>query len=354
MLIDDFKSIISIDMRHLHNDFLDCKTAKSSIKIVKNYDYDEPLLNENQRLNFFPVQHHDIYDLYKKAKKSFWDVDEVDMSKDRVDFKTLDSNAQHFIKNILGFFATADATVSLNISYNFIDDIKNYEIQVAYQFQVMMEGIHSEMYSIMIDEIIDDMDEKESLFNAIKTVPCIEYKNAWAIKWAYSNAPFRQRLVANAIVEGIFFSGSFCAIFWIKEKNIMPGFTQSNELISRDENMHCEFACCIYKKLKHKMENHEIYEMINDAVKVEKAFINDSLNVEMIGMNRTLMSQYIEYVADVLLQNLGYNALYKVKCPFEFMMKFNIQVKSNFFETRTTAYKRAGPISNKAIITDDF
>lgn len=353
MLASVFQNVIKTDVR-ASSKFLDSKTAKSNLKIVRNFDNDEPLLLEPQRLSFFPVVYQDVYDLYKKAKKAFWDVDEVDMTKDRSHFKALDSNTQHFIKNILGFFATADGTVALNISYNFIDDIKNFEIQIAYQFQVAMEGVHSEMYSIMIDEIVDNHEEKQQLFDAVKTVPCIEYKNAWAVKWAYSGAPFRQRLVANAIVEGIFFSGSFCAIFWIKEKNVMPGFTQSNELIARDERMHCDFACCIYDKIKHKMSNEEIYEMFDDAVKVEKAFINDSLRCDLIGMNPDLMGEYIEYVADVLLQNLGYAPLYKSQCPFEFMKKFNVQVKTNFFETRTTAYKRAGPITGKAVISDDF
>ena len=220
------------------NLFLDSKTAKSVIKIVKDYSHLEPLLLEEQRLNAFPIIHNDIWALYKKQLSAFWTVSEVKMDQDRNNFIQIkDKNIQHFIKNILAFFATADGSVILNISTNFVNDIKNFEIQMCYNFQVAMEGIHSEMYSVLIDEIVQDKDEKEQLLNAVNTMPCIKEKNAWGIKWAYSGAPFIQRLVANAIVEGIFFSGSFCAIFWLKNMNIMPGLCQSNELISRDENM---------------------------------------------------------------------------------------------------------------------
>lgn len=338
------------------NLFLDSKTAKSVIKIVKDYSHLEPLLLEEQRLNAFPIIHNDIWALYKKQLSAFWTVSEVKMDQDRNNFIQIkDKNIQHFIKNILAFFATADGSVILNISTNFVNDIKNFEIQMCYNFQVAMEGIHSEMYSVLIDEIVQDKDEKEQLLNAVNTMPCIKEKNAWGIKWAYSGAPFIQRLVANAIVEGIFFSGSFCAIFWLKNMNIMPGLCQSNELISRDENMHCEMAYLIYNKLVNKMSDIEIKEMISDAIDIEKRFINDSLRCNLIGMNPKLMSQYIEYVADVLLINLGHTKLYNSENPFAFMKDaFNLQIKNNFFERKSTSYQRAKATTSINKMSDDF
>ena len=335
---------------------LDDKNNKSLIKMVKDYSHLEPLLLEQQRLNAFPIKHYDIYELYNRQTQSFWNINEIKMDQDRNDFLQIkNKNIQHFIKNILAFFATADGAVILNISTNFVNDIKNFEIQLCYNWQVAMEGIHSVMYSVLIDQIVQDKTEKDILLNAANTMLCIQEKNKWGIKWAYSGAPFIQRLVANAIVEGIFFSGSFCAIFWIKEMNIMPGLCQSNELISRDENMHCEMAYLVYNKLLYKMSDDEIKEMVSDAIEIEKRFINDSLRCDLIGMNPKLMAQYIEYVADVLLINLGHGKLYNSLNPFTFMKDaFNLQIKNNFFERKSTSYQRAKVTSTVTSITDDF
>ena len=338
------------------NLFLDGKTAKSAIKIIKDYSHLEPLLLEKQRLATFPIKHQDIWQLYKKQLRAIWTVEEVKMDQDRNDFMRIkDKNIQHFIKNVLAFFSTADGSVILNISTNFVNDIKSFDIQTCYNFQVAMEGIHAEMYSVLIDEIVQDKEEKDRLQNAVNTMPCIKEKNAWGIKWAYSGAPFIQRLVANAIVEGIFFSGSFCAIFWLKNMNIMPGLCQSNELISKDENMHCEMAYLVYKKLQYKMTDEEIKEMVADAIEIEKRFINDSLRCDLIGMNSTLMAQYIEYVADVLLINLGHTKLYNSLNPFAFMTDaFNLQIKNNFFERKSTSYQRPKHTAVADEITEDF
>jgi ribonucleotide reductase beta subunit family protein with ferritin-like domain len=336
------------------NNFLDKKTALTSLKMVVNYDNKEPILNGDEQLGYFPIRYNRIQEMYKRQKKCFWDVDEIDMSHDKDHFKKLNFNEQHFIKNILGFFATADAVVVDNICDNFIEDVKDRTIKTLYQYQAMMENIHAEMYGILINEIIDNEQEKQELFDAVKTVPCIQSKNAWSLKWAYSGAPFRQRVVANAIVEAVFFQGSFCAVYWIKERNIMPGLTQSNELIARDEGMHCETAYILYSYLLYPMEESEIHEMVNDAVLVEKEFINDSLKCDMIGMNPILMSQYIEYIADNLLVEFGYNRLYDSKNPFAFMENINLDIKGNFFEVRNTSYKRAETTQGKITVDEDF
>ena len=320
---------------------LDSSAGKSSLNITTNYDEIEPLLLEKTRLSVYPIIHNDIWHLYMKQRKAFWVPEEVLMSNDKTDFNRLDEITQNFIKNILGFFASADGSVITTIMDRFLEDIKVLEIQYGYQYQASMECIHADMYGRLINELISSEEEKIKLFNAVETMPCISEKNTWGRKWAYSNASYAQRLIANAIVEGIFFSGSFCAIYWLKKKNILPGLCQSNELISRDENMHCEFACTIYKnKIVNKLPVEIVYEMVSDAVNIEKKFINESLKCGLIGMNPQLMSQYIEYVADILLQNLDYGILYDAKQPFEFMDNFNLQIKSNFFEVRTTSYKK--------------
>lgn len=323
--------------------------------ISTKLQYDEPIMREKHRLTIYPIVHNDIWELYLKQRKAFWVPEEVQLDKDRHDFMKLNKETQNFIKNILAFFATADGAVIMNISDNFINDIEVTEIQQCYNYQIMMEGIHADMYGLLINEIIQDLDEKHRMFNAVTYVPCIKEKNDWGLKWAYSGAPFVQRLVANAIVEGIFFSGSFCAIYWLKTKNIMEGLCQSNELISRDENMHCELAYTIYvNKIKHKMDDKLIKEMVNDAVNIEKKFINESLKCDLIGMNSKLMSQYIEYVADVLLKSLGHSSLYNSTNPFDFMNNdFNLQIKGNFFETKITSYQKAGQVVNMDT-TEDF
>lgn len=339
---------------------LDIGSHKSSLNIVANYDHLEPILQESERLSVYPLQHPDIWELYKKQLASMWVPEEISMLADRVHFATLDDVTQHFAKNILAFFATADGSVISTIADNLLNDICVLEIQYGYRFQIVMEQIHADMYGRLITQLIPDLEEKDRLFNAVKTIPCISEKNSWGRKWAYSNAPYAQRLLANAIVEGVFFSGSFCAIYWIKKKNMMPGLCDSNEFISRDEGMHCEFAYEIYnKKIIHKLPIESIHQMMADAVSIEKRFINESLKCSLIGMNPVLMGQYIEYVADVLLQKIGNPKLFNTTNPFDFMDNFNIQVKTNFFEARTTTYNKGtteivnGSIANGSSSSDD-
>lgn len=353
LTIEDFLNVINND-DFIDNSFLDAKSKKIRLKTLQLNTKNEPLLCEEKRICFEPVVHHDVVELYHKQEAAFWTAKEIDLYDDAFDFKKLDSNTQHFIKNILAFFASADGTVMMNLIDNFINEINSLEIIICYQFQVLMEGIHSQVYSLLIDTIIQDNEEKQLLYDAVNTVPCIIEKNAWAQKWAYSGAPFVQRLIANAIVEGIYFSGSFCAIFWIRTKNIMPGLCQSNELISRDEGMHCEFAYLLYGKLIHKMSDEDIKEMIDDAVEIEIKFINESLRCDLIGMNTKLMAQYIKYVADVLLINLGHTPLYNVTQPFGFMEHFNLQIKNNFFETKTTSYQKLKSNNSLAQIDEEF
>lgn len=351
--VKEFNDVVQTKV-NTSNKFLDKKTAQTSLKMVENYDDREPLLTGNEQLAYFPITYHDIQEMYDRQEKCFWTTKEIDMSYDRDHFNKLNNVTQRFIKNILGFFATADSVVADNVSLNFCEDVKDRTIKTLYQFQTMMENIHAQMYGILINEIIDDEREKNALFDAVNTIPCIQAKNAWSLKWAYSGAPFRQRVVANAIVEAIYFSGSFCAIYWIKEKNIMPGLTQSNELIARDENMHCESAYLVYAKLLFPMSKEEIWEMVDDAVKVEKKFIIDSLDCAIVGMNADLMSQYIEYVADNLLVDFGYERKYGSKNPFAFMENINLSVKGNFFEVRNSQYKRAEITQGKIEVDEEF
>jgi len=314
----------------------------------------EPLLNEEQRLCISPIIHLDIWNLYKKQMRSFWTREELDLSKDYIDYIKLDNDTQYFIKFILAFFATSDGLVFLNIMDNFSKEVKILEAQICYQFQGMMEAIHSEVYSVLIEEIIKDQDEKNNLFNAIEKIPCIKKKANWGSTWANSNTRFSQRLIAFAIIEGLFFSGSFCAIYWLKQQNILPGLCMANEFIARDEGMHCEFAYLLYSKIINKLDEKTVKNMISESVEIEKEFIIDSLPCKLIGMNSQLMSQYIEFTADRILLNLGYDKLYNVSNPFLFMQNININVKNNFFENRTTSYQRLDTSNISNIITEDF
>ena len=314
----------------------------------------EPLLLEEQRLCLAPIQHHDIWALYKKQLKSFWTREELDLSRDYNDYKKLDYNTQYFIKNILAFFATSDGSVFLNIMDNFSKEVKIMEAQICYQYQGTMEGIHSEVYSIMIEELIKNESEKMELFNAISTMPCIKRKGEWASKWAQKDFPFGQRLIAFAIIEGIFFSGSFCAIYWLKQKNILPGLCMANEFIARDENMHCSFACLLYSKIINRLNESIVKQMVYDGVQIEKEFIIESLPCRLIGMNSDLMIQYIEFIADGLLINLGYSKLFNKSNPFSFMENLTIESKNNFFEHRTTTYQKVDLSNINNDITDDF
>jgi len=304
----------------------------------------EPLMRENkQRYVLFPLQYHDIWKMYKQAEASFWPIEEVDLSSDRDDWKKLSEGEQHFIKHVLAFFAASDGIVLENLVGRFMNEIQVPEARCFYGFQIAVENIHSEMYSILIDTYIDDAAEKDRLFNATETIPCVGRKADWAIKWIGSGSTFAERLVAFAAVEGIFFSGSFCAIFWMKKRGLLPGLTFSNELISRDEGLHCDFACLLYKHLEYTQLSQERIEMIiREAVTIEQEFVCDALPVKLIGMNSAMMRTYIEFCADRLVFNLGHKKIYNVSNPFDFMELISLQGKTNFFEKRVSEYSKAG------------
>ena len=320
----------------------------------------ETLLNsENNRLTIYPLKYEEIWKMYKCQQAAFWTAEEIDFSNDYDDFEKLSNNEKQFIKMVLGFFAASDTIVNMNLSERFINDVEIREAKVAYSFQMTMENIHSEVYSLMIDNIVRDNEEKTKLFNAITEYPCISEKALWAKKWIESDAIFSQRLIAFAIVEGIFFSGSFCSIFWIKKKNLMPGLCDSNELISRDEGMHTDFAVLLYSMIQIKIDEKIVHEMFDDAVKIEEKFICESLQCSLLGMNKELMSIYIKFVADRLLTQLGYKKIWNVSCPFDFMESISMEGKTNFFESRPTQYQKASILntssSDKHFLTiEDF
>lgn len=315
----------------------------------------EPLLERNlKRFVIFPIRYHDLWKMYKKAEASFWTAEEVDLSKDLNDWQKLKSEEKHFISHVLAFFAASDGIVNENLAERFYQEVQISEARCFYGFQITMENIHSEMYSLLIDTYIADPLEKEKLFNAIETLPCVKKKYDWAITWIASRqASFGERLVAFAAVEGIFFSGSFAAIFWLKKRGLMPGLTFSNELISRDEGLHCDFACMMMKHLKNKPLEQKIVQIISDAVKIEQEFLTEALPVALIGMNNRLMKQYIEFVADRLLQELNCKKIYDVENPFDFMEFISLEGKTNFFEKRVSEYQKAGVLSNDRIFTKD-
>ena len=303
----------------------------------------EPLLEpQNNRFTLFPIKHDDIWKMYKKAEASFWTAEEMDLAKDRNDWDhKLNDNERHFIKNILAFFAGSDGIVGENLLENFSTEIQIPEVRCFYGFQIAIENIHAEVYSLLIEKFITNKVEKDRLFNAITEIPCIKQKAEWALKWFSRKSTFAERLVAFAVVEGIFFSGSFCAIFWLKKRGLMPGLTFSNELISRDEGMHTDFAILLYSKLNTRLTRDRIIEIITEAVSIEKNFINDSISCSMIGMNIVLMDQYIEYVADRLVYQLGYEKIYNRENPFDFMQLISMENKTNFFEKRVGEYSLA-------------
>lgn len=303
----------------------------------------EPIcMDEESRYVLFPIKYDKVFEMYKKALASFWTVEEVDLSKDINDWKNLSENERHFIENILAFFAGSDGIVLENLAQRFMNDIKPSEVKCFYGFQIAIENIHSEMYSLLIDTYIKDYNRKTQLFNAIDTIPCVSKKANWAIKWINDKrSNFATRLVAFACVEGIFFSGSFCAIFWLKKRGLMPGLTFSNELISRDEGLHTDFACLMYSMLVNKLSEDVIMEIVTEAVSIEQEFITDSIPCKLIGMNSDLMKTYIEFVADRLLMQLGYNKKYNSKNPFAFMEMISMEGKTNFFEKRVADYSKA-------------
>ena len=309
----------------------------------KNNENQEPILKEsNHRYTLFPIGYKGLFNLYKKALASFWTVEEIDISKDMNDWNGLKEEERHFIKNILAFFAGSDGIVLENLGVRFMNDIKIPEAACFYGFQIAMENIHSEMYSLLIDTYIKDNSEKTRLFNAIDTIPSVGKKADWAIKWINDeNSSSAKRVVAFAVVEGVFFSGSFCSIFWLKKRGLMSGLTSSNELISRDEGMHTDFAVAIYSLLENKLDFETIKEIVQDAVEIEKEFIIDSIPCKLIGMNSELMSQYIEFVADRLCLQLGYSKIYGSSNPFDFMEMISLEGKTNFFEKRVMDYSKA-------------
>jgi len=326
------------------------KEEKKEINVVKNKKYvassldeQEPLLTEQRnRFVLFPIGNQEIWSMYKKHVASFWTAEEIDLHDDYKHWNNLNDNERHFIKTVLAFFAASDGIVLENLTKNFINDVKLPEARCFYAFQAAMENIHSETYSLLIDSYIKDNKEKDKLFNAMDNTACIKEKAQWAIKWMNLDAPFIQRIVAFACVEGIFFSGSFCSIFWLKKRGLMPGLTFSNELISRDEGLHTDFACLLYKQCINKLSDNAIHEIIREAVTCEKSFVCDALPVNLIGMNAVLMSQYIEFVADRLLHALGHPKIYKTENPFDWMEMISLQGKTNFFERRVGDYSKAG------------
>lgn len=315
----------------------------------------EPILTENpQRFVVFPIQYHDIYMLYKKAVASFWTPEEIDLSKDRNDWEKMSANEKRFIKYTLAFFAAADGIVNENLIQNFSNEVQVPEARLFYGFQEMIEGIHSVVYSQLIEDYIRDPQEKDELFNAIQTVPGVQKKADWALKWlGNKEAPFSERLVAFACVECIQFCSSFASIFWIKKRGLLPGLTFSNELIARDEGLHVQFACLLFSHLQNKPSYEKVLDIVTDAVEVEKVFVTDSLPVGLIGMNSGLMCQYVEFVADYLLKELGYEPHFKVQNPFDFMELLSLQGKTNFFESRVSQYQKAGVMTG-GFTADDF
>ncbi|KAK9710053.1 Ribonucleotide-diphosphate reductase (RNR), small subunit [Basidiobolus ranarum] len=311
-------------------------------------EQDEPLLKLNpRRFVLFPIRYHDVWQMYKKAEASIWTAEEVDLSKDMTDWENLNDGERHFISHVLAFFAASDGIVNENLVERFSDEVQIPEARFFYGFQIMIENIHSEMYSLLIDTYIKEPVERERLFNAIETVPCITKKAEWALKWISDReSPFALRLVAFAAVEGIFFSGSFASIFWMKKRGLMPGLTFSNELISRDEGLHTDFACLLFSLLKKRPSVETVTAIITEAVSIEQEFLTDALPVALIGMNAKLMGQYIEFVADRLLVALDCPKVYEVENPFDFMDLISLQGKTNFFEKRVSDYQKAGVLTS--------
>lgn len=318
----------------------------------------EPLLQEDaSRYVMFPLQDQDIWQMYKKQVECFWRAEEIDLSKDTAHWESLTNPERYFISMILAFFAASDGIVLENLASRFMSEVQLSEARAFYGFQIAMENIHSETYSLLIDTYIKDREEKATLFNAIDNFPCIKKKADWSIKWINDKrSSFATRLIAFACIEGIFFSGAFCSIFWLKKRGLMPGLTFSNELISRDEALHTEFAVLLYSKLNKKLSKSKVMEIIKDAVEIEKEFICEALPCRLIGMNSDLMSQYIEFVADRLSVQLGYDKIYNAKNQFDFMEMISIEGKTNFFEKRVAEYALADKTKDDDVfdMTGDF
>jgi ribonucleoside-diphosphate reductase beta chain len=316
---------------------------------------EEPILVDNpNRFVLFPIEHDDIWQMYKDQQASIWTAEEIDLSQDLADWEKLSDDERYFVKHVLAFFAASDGIVNENLAENFLSEVQYTEAKFFYGFQIMMENVHSETYSLLIDTYIKDPKEKDYLFNAIETFPPVRKKADWAMRWI-DNGSYAERLIAFAAVEGIFFSGSFCSIFWLKKRGLMPGLTFSNELISRDEGMHMDFACLLYNNhLVNKLSKEHITGIITDAVKIEAEFVTESLPVRLIGMNADLMNQYIEFVADRLLVQLGCDKVYNTTNPFDFMDMISLQGKTNFFEKRVAEYQKAGVSNSTKDLNEGF
>jgi ribonucleoside-diphosphate reductase beta chain len=316
---------------------------------------EEPILVDNpNRFVLFPIEHDDIWQMYKDQQASIWTAEEIDLSQDMADWVKLSEDERYFVKHVLAFFAASDGIVNENLAENFLSEVQYTEAKFFYGFQIMMENVHSETYSLLIDTYIKDPKEKDYLFNAIETFPPVRKKADWAMRWI-DNGSYAERLVAFAAVEGIFFSGSFCSIFWLKKRGLMPGLTFSNELISRDEGMHMDFACLLYNNhLVNKLSKEKVTGIITDAVRIEAEFVTESLPVRLIGMNADLMNQYIEFVADRLLVQLGCDKVYNTTNPFDFMDMISLQGKTNFFEKRVAEYQKAGVSNSTKDLNEGF
>lgn len=312
------------------------------------------LVPSNQRFVLFPIQYPDIWEMYKKEEASFWTAEEIDLAADITDWSLLTNDEKNFIKYVLAFFAGADGIVSENLATRFAAEVQIPEARCFYGFQIAMENIHSETYSLLIDTYVKDAKERKDLFNAIDTMPVVKKKAEWAIKWMQSEAPFAQRIVAFSIVEGLFFSGAFCAIFWLKKRGLMPGLTFSNELISRDEGLHTDFACLMYSKLEHtRLPESVARQMMEEAVALEREFICEALPVRLIGMNSDLMYEYVAFCGDRLMQSLGYQKVFHASNPFDWMNLISLQGKTNFFEKRVGEYQKAGVMNSARARMDE-
>jgi len=329
--------------------------------VVKPKDQDEPLLMENkQRFVIFPIKHDALWAMYKKHVASFWTAEEIDLSQDQKDWVKLNDDERHFIKMVLAFFAASDGIVMENLAERFMSEVQVQEARSFYSFQIAMENIHSEVYSLLLDTYVKDKEEKSKLLNAIETIPAVQLKANWAMKWIKSpTASFAERLFAFALVEGVFFSSSFCAIFWLKKRGLMHGLTFSNELISRDEGLHVDFATLLYTTMiKHKLTQERVEEIVKEAVNIECEFCSKAIPVKLIGMNSEAMIQYVQFVTDRLLYTMGYKKIYNVTNPFDWMEMISLQGKTNFFEKRVGEYQKAGsmttPDQRAFSLTADF
>jgi ribonucleoside-diphosphate reductase beta chain len=319
--------------------------TRDGVDIDLSSEFIEPMLRENlDRFVLFPIEHSDIWEMYKQEQACFWTAEEIDLAEDLADWENkLNDDERHFLKHILAFFAASDGIINENLVMNFSNEVQWPEARAFYGFQIMMENVHAETYSLLIDTYIKDAKEKTHLFNALETVPSVATKGNWALRWlSRKRGNFAERLVAFAAIEGIFFSGSFCALFWLKKRGIMPGMTFSNELISRDEGLHCDFACLLHNKLVRGAGENKIRQIISEAVTIEKEFIIEALPVSLIGMNCDLMSTYIEFVADRLLVAFDCAKMYNAENPFPWMEMISMQGKTNFFEKRVGEYQKAG------------